>query len=369
MKISAVWKRLQYRGIEPERRGSRAMAKTVKLADIGEKLGVSAVTVSKALSGQKGVSEEMREKIVSLADEMGYVRNVARMSRRENKSYTIGVIVSDQYFDRGQSFYSKLYQEVAKAAQAAGSVAVLELISYEQDQRNFIPQLAYEGKVDGVIILGDFPRMYEHYLEDHLELPLIYLDSNGKFDVQDCVVSNNMLGGYEMTNYLLNLGHSRIGFVGTRLVTASIDDRFLGYYKALMERGIPLREDWILKDREWNRNVRVYEKDFQLPEDMPTAFFANCDLTADVLYHKLTEQGYRVPEDISIVGFDHYLDTDFAAQLTTYEISQSRMAREAVHMILRKIRDPKLEPGTLVIPGKFIEKTSARRIGASVKRL
>ena len=345
------------------------MSKTVKLADIGKRLGVSAVTVSKALSGQKGVSEEMRGKITALAEEMGYVRNTARLSRKENKSYTIGVFVSEQYFDRGQSFYSKLYQEVARAAQAVGSTAVLELIGYDREQRNIIPQLAYAGKVDGVIILGDFSRGYGHFMEDNLGLPLIYLDANGRFDVHDSVVSNNLLGGYEMTSYLLNMGHSRIGFVGTRLVTDSIDDRFLGYYKALMERGIPLREDWIVKDREWSRNVRFYEDDFRLPEVMPTAFFCNCDLTADVLVHKLNGEGYRVPDDISVVGFDHYLNTELAQTLTTYEISQSRMAREAVHMILRKIRDPKSEVGTLVMPGKFIEKSSARRIGPAIRRL
>ena len=102
---------------------------------------------------------------------------------------------------------------------------------------------------------------------------------------------------------------------------------------------------------------------------MPTAFFCNCDLTADVLVHKLNGEGYRVPDDISVVGFDHYLNTELAQTLTTYEISQSRMAREAVHMILRKIRDPKSEVGTLVIPGKFIEKSSARRIGPAIRRL
>lgn len=239
------------------------MSKAVKLADIGAKLGVSAVTVSKALSGQKGVSEEMRAKIVALADEMGYVRTTARIDRRDMRHYTIGVIMSEQFMDRGQSFYSSLYQELTRAAAQAGSYAIMELVSFENERRNFIPQVAYARKCDGVIVLGDFSRRYAHYLEDHVGIPMIYLDSNGRFDIHDCVVSNNMLGGYEMTSYLLNLGHSKIGFVGTRLVTTSIDDRFLGYYKALMERGIPLREDWIIDDREWTKKCRPLCRDYE----------------------------------------------------------------------------------------------------------
>ena len=92
------------------------MAKTVRLIDIGKKLGVSAVTVSKALSGQKGVSEEMREKIVRLADEMGYKRSDSQIESSKEKSFTIGVIVADRYLGENQSFYWKLYQEISKWA-------------------------------------------------------------------------------------------------------------------------------------------------------------------------------------------------------------------------------------------------------------
>ena len=91
------------------------MAKTVRLIDIGKKLGVSAVTVSKALSGQKGVSEEMREKIVRLADEMGYKRSDSQIESSKEKSFTIGVIVDDRYLGENQTFYWKLYLEISDA--------------------------------------------------------------------------------------------------------------------------------------------------------------------------------------------------------------------------------------------------------------
>ena len=90
------------------------MAKAVRLADIGKKLNVSTVTVSKALSGQKGVSEELRAKIIQLADEMGYQKSESRKNTNEGKSFTLGIIVADRYVSENQSFYWKLYQEIGR---------------------------------------------------------------------------------------------------------------------------------------------------------------------------------------------------------------------------------------------------------------
>ena len=97
------------------------MAKAVKLADIAKEFGVSTVTVSKALSGQKGVSEEMREKIVNLADELGYKQPSAAKKERLEKGYNIGVLIRENYFDKYNSFYLSLYQQVSAKAVSKGS--------------------------------------------------------------------------------------------------------------------------------------------------------------------------------------------------------------------------------------------------------
>ena len=106
------------------------MAKSVKLADIAKQCGVSSVTVSKALSGQKGVSEEMREKIVSLADELGYKQPSAkRVQEIPTKSYNIAVLIHEKYLDKYDSFYFRLYQTIASSAVAKGSFTTLEIVN------------------------------------------------------------------------------------------------------------------------------------------------------------------------------------------------------------------------------------------------
>ena len=94
------------------------MAKAVKLADIAERVGVSTVTVSKALSGQKGVSEEVREKIHSIAEELGYQQPSAARKSQNQKSYNIGILISERFLDKYESFYWQMYQSVATRATA-----------------------------------------------------------------------------------------------------------------------------------------------------------------------------------------------------------------------------------------------------------
>ena len=170
-----------------------------------------------------------------------------------------------------------------------------------------------------------------------------------------------------MTNYLFELGHKKIGFVGTRLSTSSIDDRYFGYLKSLMEHGVAWREDWVVDDRSLEDGKIDKCAGFLLPRDMPTAFFCNCDLSASLLIAKLEEAGCRVPEDVSVVGFDNYVSGQFSGVgLTTYEIDTKEMADRAVHIILKKCQDAAYTTGVFMLAGKFIERESARRVGPPV---
>lgn len=341
------------------------MAKAVKLADIGKRLNVSTVTVSKALSGQKGVSEELRKKIVQLADEMGYVK--IRTPEKERKSYTIGVVVAERYLQENQSFYWQLYQEIAQKSITRNCFTMLEVISYEAEKAGELPKIISEDKVDGIIVMGAFKAEYADFLVEKISIPLINLDTTSAGDACDSVVSNNLMGGYRMTNYLFELGHKKVGFVGTRLSTSSIDDRFLGYLKSLMEHGITWKEEWVIDDRDREYGKIDYTSKFQLPSDMPTAFFCNCDLSASFLIRKLREAGYSVPEDVSVVGFDNYVADQFGGiGITTYEINTKEMARRAVHILTHKLENSNYTTGLFMLAGTFIERESARQVGPEV---
>ena len=341
------------------------MSKTVRMSDIGARLHVSTVTVSKALSGQKGVSDELREKIIRLADEMGYERRISE--ENENRNYTVGVIAAERYLQEKQSFYWSLYQEILKRAIARKCFPMLEVISYETERKAELPKVVSEKKVDGVIIMGAFHKEYVRYIQENVHLPMLNLDTTNGWENCDCVVSNNVLGGYQMTNYLFELGHTKIGFVGTRLATSSIDDRFLGYMKSMMEHGAKYEEKWILEDRDRESGHMEIGAKFQIPDEMPTAFFCNCDRSAGILIKKLEKSGYSVPEDVSVVGFDNYVTGETTGiGITTYEIDIREMARRAVHIMVHKLENSDYSTGVFMIAGNFIERNSARRIASPV---
>lgn len=342
------------------------MAKAVTLSDIGQQLGVSTVTVSKALSGQKGVSEELRERIVKLADDMGYRK--PKKEKKDKENYTIGVIVAERFLREHQSFYWAIYQEISQYAITRKCFTILEVISYEDEVNKELPKIILENKAEGLIIMGAFKNDYVEQLLDRITVPVLNLDTTVGGDRCDAVVSNNLLGGYRMTNYLLEMGHRKIGYVGTRLATSSIDDRFLGYLKALMEHGIEWKDSWVIDDRDREVGRIDYDNLLQIPyDDMPTAFFCNCDFTACLFIKKLEEKGLSVPKDISIVGFDNYVLEQFGnIGITTYEINTKEMARRAVHIMLNKLKNTNYTSGMFMIPGKFIERSSVQRVGSSV---
>ena len=346
------------------------MAKEVKLADIAKIVGVSTVTVSKALSGQKGVSEKMRARIEEVADELGYIRLSSEKDNdnsNNSSGHMIVTIVAERYLQENQSFYWQIYQEITQTAISHNCFTMLEVISHEDEKNAVLPQTIMRNKADGVIIMGNFKKSYVEFLLKALEIPSVFLDSSYADANCDAVVSNNVLGGYIMTKYLYKLGHRDIAFVGTLHCTSSIDDRYLGYIKATLEYGGSLDAATVLDDRDGEVGKVDLDKYLKFPKKMPTAFFCNSDYTASILIRKLNEEGYRVPEDVSVVGFDNYLNEQIVGvSLTTYAIDTKAMANRAVHIIEHKIRNANYSTGIFTLGGKFIEGDTAKRIAEPV---
>lgn len=339
------------------------MAKAVKLADIAEMVGVSTVTVSKALSGQKGVSEEVRGKIRSIAEELGYQQpSVARKSQNR-KSFNIGILISERFLVKYESFYWQMYQSVATRTTAKECFTMLEVIGKAEEENRKMPKLVQERKVDGIIVIGKMMDAYLQQLNTEAGIPVIYLDYYNGREASDSVISNSYYGTYELTYYLYRMGHRKIAYVGTLLATESITDRYFGYQKALLELGLEQKKEWVLDDRHIETGEIDTVNMLQIPNDMPTAFVCNCDLTASFLIRKLKDNGYRVPEDISVVGFDNYLYPGLSdIQITTYEVDLEEMAKKTVHNMISKISNDNYKPGIHIVEGHLVLKESVAQI-------
>ena len=337
------------------------MKKAVTMADIAEKMDVSIVTVSKALSGQKGVSEEVRAKIVALALELGY-----QMPRRLNdaakkQSFRIGVLIPASA--QGDSFYWKMYQSVADRAMEKDCFTSYEGLSREMTERRVLPRLISDRVVDGLIVIGRPGNNYGDFLKENAGIPLTFLDFYENVPEVDCFISDGFYGTYRLTNYLFERGHRDIAYVGTLFATESITDRYLGYLKSLMEHGVTPAPDYVIPDRSVEGGISENYQKYRLPEKMPTAFVCNCDYTASLLIRELKQKGLSVPEDVSVVGFDNYLGTLYEeVGITTYAVDIPGMAEGAVRSLIRQMKGEKVKKGIHIVEGSLVEKDSVADI-------
>lgn len=330
------------------------------MSDIAQRLGVSTVTVSKALADQKGVSEEMRERIKALAEEMGY-KAPASARQEIQRSYNIGVLMGESYAEKYATFYWEFYQKIITCAGQENCYVILEMLDNVYEKELETPKLLQGDKIDGLLILGSIQTRYLQMLRKKCRVPVVYMDFYNKQLQSDCVISNNFYGAYHMTNYLFDMGHRKIGFVGTILATESIMDRYLGYLKSLMEHGAEIREDWMLRDREGN-SAYCFDT-IPLPGELPTAFVCNSDLTASRMVKSLREAGYRVPEDVSLVGYDDWLYPGLCdIPITTYSVNMTRMAKAGISLLVRRIGGDSSRCDMQIIEGDIVIRDSVKRL-------
>ncbi|MEF3353077.1 substrate-binding domain-containing protein [Paenibacillus sp. GYB006] len=334
------------------------MNKNITMRDIANQLGVSSVTVSKALNDKEGVSDELKERIKQLASELGYRVNMAAKTMREGLTYNIGVIIPERFTGPDQSFYLRVYQEISKSLEATGYYGILHILSSSDEEGLLLPRIYYDRKVDGFIVLGQINKSYIEVIEN-IEQPKLFLDFYDEHSSIDSVVTDNFYGAYELTNYLIQQGHREIAYVGNLYSTSSIQDRFLGYYKSLLEHHVHLEPKWIINDRD-EQGTYI---DIELPSPLPTAFVCNCDQVAYSVVQKLKLMGHRVPEDCSVVGFDNDIYATLTEpHLTTIDVNINQMAQTAVQSLLRQINHPDVRFGRLVVKGEIIYRDSVKTL-------
>ena len=339
------------------------------MLDIATKLGVSVVTVSNALAGRDGVSEQMRKRICETAEKMGYKPSNTKSEKRRMAipkiSKNVGILTSERFVGARGTFYWELTASISNQLSQINVCTVYECISADNEKDGVLPNMIIDGKVDGVIVIGQVHRSYIEILSK-LTIPLIFVDFYDNRYHVDSVISDSFNGGYMLTDYLVSKGHRRIGFFGTLNATSSINDRYLGYLKCIMENELEFRIEWVIGDR--NEKGILNDK-IDFPADMPTAFVCNCDETAFRVISALKTKGVRVPDDISVVGYDNYTVSSICIPtITTVEVDLAKMAEVSVGIMAKKLTDPTYTEGRRIISGKLIEKESVLDINSGYNK-
>ncbi|NLZ54132.1 MAG: LacI family transcriptional regulator [Thermoanaerobacteraceae bacterium] len=329
----------------------------ITIKDVAKRAGVSASTVSRALSGKIPVSEETKKKVMKAVKELNYQPNVFAQGLKDGKSKTLGLLIPNV---RDLIFPSAILG-IEDTANKYGYTVVLCNTDEDIEREKFYINSLRKRLIDGFIISTARPG-HKHLLELKTEgFPMVFLIRQISDNV-DTVTADNFNGAYDATNYLLSRGLENIA-----LITGSSDillyrERFEGYKKALQEANIPLNREIILDDiYGWKDSYKamsmLLKKGFR-----PDAVFATSDPKAIGVIRAIKDYGLSVPDDISVMGFD---DLDMVAlldpPLTTVSQPFYDMGVEACERLIRLI-EAKRKPRPLIkaLPCKLIIRNSVR---------
>ena len=318
---------------------------------IADALGISKVTVFKALRQQPGVSDEMRQQIFQAADAMGYHYTDIQ------RSYQIAFLVAQRFFLESDAFYTNIYYIMYQYCLDQNHQLPLFVISQEEEQAGILPHQLTSGHFSGIVVAGEMNKEYLKKIQT-LQLPTIYTDFYDAAFSSDCVLVDNYYMTYRVTDYLIGKGHRQIGFVGSpESGYTSICDRYFGYCKALKIHHIPYRHEWVISNSA--PDLSHYFFDIPLPDPLPTAFVCHCDMAAYYLIEALNRKGLRCPEDVSIVSFDNTrLATTMTPQLTTVDISTRDLALKSIERLLYRITAPDSPKERLYITTNLVKRDS-----------
>lgn len=362
------------------------MSKSVTMKDIALSMGLSTVSVSKALSGKEGVSDAVRDAVVRKAQEMGYTyiahhqweallassgksaspSAIAYSGGMDEPEIKIGVLVADRFLG-GDSYYANLYALLSVQCAKCNIQALLEVLKSDDESALHLPQFlanSKEKEIKAFIVLGQLSSDYIKALRQSA-VPYIFLDFYDARDTSDAIVCDSMYGAYLLTDYLIKQGHRDIGFLGNMKATSSIMDRYLGYHSAILRNNLVTRADCIVMDRYDTASSTIFDS-FALPQALPTAFVCNCDDAALQLVRQLQRMGISVPDDVSVTGYDNHITATICdPPLTTFNVDKSALAECAVAAIKEKIANPHETLCRKIIGGEIVYRKSVKNITAA----
>jgi len=337
----------------------------MNLKKISELTGFSLATVSNALNNKKGVNRETAEQILKVAQEYGYVA--------ENKIRRIKLVT---YRDSGEvfsdsPFFAVLMESVENESRKSGyETTIFNLYRRRADYEDRVQELLSDTTA-AILLVGTELGEADAAVFQKAAVPIVLLDCWFEKLSFNAVLMNNQDSVCQAVDYLVGLGHRKIGYFKGSVRIKNFEYREQGYRKALQNNHIALEEKYIFEvPPALDATFEAFDRILQNNHDMPTAFFADNDMIALGAMKALQKNGYRIPEDISIIGFDDInFCSVFTPALTTVRVFKKELGQLAVRRLLRLIKtDSKIRTKTEIC-NELIERgsTAAAKIGGMNK--
>ncbi|GHU06115.1 LacI family transcriptional regulator [Spirochaetia bacterium] len=343
--------------------------KKITMNDIAKHLGISINAVSLALNDRKGVSEDTRKKVLEAAQTMGYPDKKTRYAKTF-RSHHLCVLMQDIY-SGGPGFYGEILHSLVKEAR---NYYYDILLQHFNDANMIIPDCISSHRVVGIIVLG---KIADHNIRALMSFPLVIIDHAPRTMNFNCIRTDNISGGFMAASYLIDKGFSKIGFFGDPSYTISVRERYYGFLEALYHKAIvdfnqtdAYVKRYSLLDKVepliMNMDALSISKILQKKKALPEAYFCSNDQAAVTMIHALGQMNIKVPDDISVIGFDNgVLAEKVIPRLTTINVNRELMGKKAVERMQRLIEGEGGEAEHTVLEVALVERASAGKITPS----
>ncbi|MFY1026969.1 substrate-binding domain-containing protein [Actinobacillus seminis] len=328
------------------------------MKDIARIAQVSTSTVSHVINNSRFVSEEIRQKVLGVVEQLDYTPSALARSLKVKETKTIGMLVttSDNPF----------FAEVVTGVERYCSQHQYNLIlcNTEDDEKRLTKnlQILLQKQVDGLLLMCTESRLDAKPL--NLSVPAVVMDWWPNELRADRIHGDAFLGGYLATKTLIEHQHKKIAIITGNLQKRLAYDRLLGYQKAMAEHQLPILEDWIVESQfSFEGGTLGMEKLLQL-KARPSAVFACSDSIAVGAYQVAWRKGLHIPRDISIIGYDDIaLASYLSPPLSTIHQSKEELAQQAVIHLLQRIKNPQENDRTFILEPRVILRESIRCLG------
>lgn len=309
------------------------MRATIK--DVAKKSNVSIATVSLVVNGNKRISSKTRKKVLDAIDVLGYKPSRSARELVSRKSGNIGFILTEDHFLKTEPFYTQIFLGTEFEARQHPYYVLLSIIPADDTEPVSLPRFVSEKSVDGIIVAGKVPGELINGLNQY-SFPVVYVDYYPNTGEHPAVLIDNFDGGMQATQHLVDYGHREISFICGDIQHPSIRDRFLGYKTILEKNALPFSDERVVvtdKVISQESGYRAAEKLLKKKTEFSAIFACNDSMAIGAL-QCLRENGLRVPQDVSIVGFDDIqLDIQVEPPLTTIHVPKVDMGSEAMRLM------------------------------------
>ncbi len=339
------------------------MAVTIK--DVAALAGVSPSTVSRTCKNNPSISEETKERVRKAMAELGYEPNFQASNLASQNSRTIGIILpasAKEVYEN--SFYLEAIQGISHYCNGRQYMTTIVTGQDEAEILNAVRSMSRSGKVDGFIVL--YSKKEDPVIDYLFNEGLLYIliGKATQYTNQTIYIDNdNLLAGREAAEYLYQLGHRRIAYLGSDSSLMFSADRKAGYQLALASHQLPVRPEYCVEVKNVSENNEEAIRGLLMQKDRPTAILVSDDILAVSLERVCLENHLAIPEDLSIISFNNSLFARLTSpQLTSIDIGAGQLGSEAASQIINHIENPNLLATKIIVPHHLIERDSCCKI-------